>query len=197
MAKVTIEEFTAYMRSGNTEAVNLDRIQSALDAADRAIDQWCARAIFVADDEDTSARVYAPETCLVASLGIHDCVEIESVVENGVTLTANDDYVASPLNGLSWAGESVPYSSLVRYGRYWWHDGPKATVTVTARWGWAAIPAPVAEACKMLGKDIATSRSRVGDVASFGEFGVVRLRQSPQITGLLAPYRRVEAFGMA
>lgn len=196
MAKVSIEEFTAYIRSGNTEAINVDRLQSALDAADTAIDQYCDRAIFVADDEDTSARVYRP-TPGSYLLGIHDCVEIESVVENSITLTEDSDFIADPLNGLTSAGESVPYSHLYRYRQAWWCDGPKATVTVTARWGWAAIPAGVAEATKILAKDIATSRARTGDVAGFGEFGVVRLRQSPQITGLLAPYRRVEAIGMA
>jgi hypothetical protein len=196
MAKVTIEEFTAYMRSGNTEAVNLDRLQSALDAADRAVDQWCARSIFVADDEDTSARVYRPYPGS-RTLAIHDCVEIETVVENSVTLTSGTDYVADPLNGLTISGETVPYTHLNRYLQSWWCDGPKATVTVTARWGWTAIPPGVAEATKMLAKDIATSRERTGDVVGFGEFGVVRLRQSPQITGLLSPYRRVEAFGLA
>ncbi len=194
MAYVTLESFKAYLITQRGSAANDSHLQAALDAAHQAIDNHCARKFVVASG--SSARVYRPRSRTSPLLSIHDCTAITSVVEDGTTLVSLTDYVAEPLNGLTWSGESVPYDSLRRVSGHWlYEDAP--TVTVTASWGWAAIPYPVVEACRMLAKDIATTREVQFDVAAFGEFGAVRIRQNPQVNALVSPYVRIESWGIA
>jgi hypothetical protein len=196
VAKVEFDEFLAYIEAKRTDEANDGRLIAALDAADAAVDDWCGRVIAVAPAE-ASARSFRPAGNTRSFLPIYDCVSITSVVENSVTLTANTSYVAEPLNGIDPTGQTVPYDGLSKVSGYWHWNGPVATVTISARWGWASIPPQVAEATKMLAKDIASARSLRGDVAGFGEFGMVRIRQSPQIQGLLGRFRRTEAWGIA
>lgn len=194
MAYVTLDTFKAYLVNQRATTADDDRLQAALNSAHQAIDNHCARRFVVASG--SSARVYRPAPGS-SVLWVHDCTAITTVVEDGTTLAASA-YQAEPLNGLTWAGESVPYTSLRRTaGLTWWWDNNEPTVSVTASWGWAAIPSPVVEACKMLAKDIATTREVQFDVAAFGEFGAVRIRQNPQVNALIAPYVRAEALGIA
>lgn len=195
MAYVALSTFKAYLENQRSGTGNDDRLQAALDAAHQAIDNACARRFAIASG--SSARVYRPGSTGSRELWIHDCTAISSVVEDGSALGATE-YQAEPLNGLTWAGESVPYTCLRRTaGLAWWWDHDEPTVTVTATWGWAAIPTPVVEACKILAKDIALTREVQFDVANFGEFGALRVRQNPQVNALLLPYRRAEAVGIA
>ena len=64
------------------------------------------------------------------------------------------------------------------------------SVQVTAWWGWESVPAPVKQACLIL----ASQNFKLGDapfgVAGFGEFGVVRVKDIPQVESKLEPYRR-------
>ena len=189
-AYVTLATFKSYIENKRTGTANDDRLQAALDAAHRGIDDFLGRTMSVAGS--ASARSYAPDGDEL--LTIHDCTTITSVTENGLTLTANVDYQAEPLNGITETGATWPYWQLRRLNGYGWYTNPPTygavTVSVNAAWGWAAIPYPVVEACKMLAKDIAAARELRGDVAGFGEYGVVRIRQNTQINGLLAPYRK-------
>ena len=190
MAYVTLQTFKTYIENERTGTANDDRLQAALDAAHQGIDDFLGRAMVVASGSTT--RSYAPDGDEL--LTIHDCTTITAVTENGVTLTAGTMYQAEPLNNLTESGATWPYWQLRRLNGYGWYTNPASygavTVTVTGTFGWAAIPTPVVEACKMLAKDIAAARELRGDVAGFGEYGVVRIRQSPQISGLLAPYRK-------
>jgi len=118
------------------------------------------------------------------------------VTENGATLTAGTDYQAEPLNNLTDAGQTWPYYTLRRLNGIGWFatagNYGAATVSVNASWGWLAIPYPVVEACKMLGKDIAQARELKGDVGGFNEFGAVRIRQNKLIADLLKDYRKTK-----
>lgn len=196
MAKVTLAVFKVYIENQRTGSDNDARLQAALDAADRGIDIHCGRNIAVAGA--ASERVFRPGSPTSRYLAIDDCTTITSVAEDGSTLTANTDYVADPLNQLSQWGETWPTEGLFRVDRYWYWNDVRTTVSINATWGWTAIPTPVVEACKMLAKDIAASREFRGDVAGFGEFGAVRIRQSPQLLAMLDDYVRPErAFGLA
>ena len=70
---------------------------------------------------------------------------------------------------------------------YWYGATPgKAAVSVTARWGWTAVPDEVPEAVKQLGR-LHILRRRMGlDEAEYR-----------QILSRLDDLRRVEAFGVA
>jgi hypothetical protein len=78
----------------------------------------------------------------------------------------------------------------------WYVWNGKASVSVTATWGWATTPAPAIEAVKILAKDILHQRDNRSGVAGFGEFGAVRVRQNPYVAMLLDPLRRAQQFGI-
>lgn len=195
MAIDTVDNFLAWLAPEGTQSANRPRYTTAAAAATVAIQQHLQRHVDT-EDATATARTFRPLTAGSRLLTIHDCTTITAVTENGTTLTAGTDYQAEPVNGLDRTGATVPYTALRRLGGPWYYDDDTATVSVTAKWGWAAIPDPIIMAFYLLTKDIALARELRGDVAGFNDFGAVRIRQNSQIASLLAPYRSVESWGI-
>lgn len=190
---VALNEFQDYGRNDLAGSDDL-LLQSALDAAEEMINEYCQRSFTVAAAPAT-ARQYTPTGPWEQVLRIHDCTTITSVVENGATVDASG-YTLEPLNALGWSGQAKPYQQLRRYTGGWAWDFGKPTVTVTATWGWVATPDAVKTATLIIAKDIAQQRNTMAGVAGFGEFGAIRVRMNPIAVNLLTPLRRVEAFGI-
>ncbi len=53
----------------------------------------------------------------------------------------------------------------------WYRNGPRATITVTAKWGWSTIPDQIVEACKLLTKNWLDHRHTNLGVVGVGEDG--------------------------
>lgn len=189
---LSLEAFKSYL-GDELGADSTADFTTALNATERDIHNYCGRRIFVGAAPAT-ARLFVPNGTSVAR--IYDCTSVTVVSDNGTTVSASD-YQLEPVNGLSWAGESVPYDQIRRLSGCWTRDGAKAVLSVTAVWGWAAIPAPVVEACKIVGKDIVLHRGVSFGIAAMTAEGGVRARQAAIVAQLLAPYRRVESFGLA
>jgi len=196
MSIITLVEFTDYLRN-EIGAQDVTHTSSALAAAEQALNEACARNWTVAGA--SSARIYSPD-CRSSILRIHDCTTITSVVESSSTVNAAD-YQAQPNNHLSWSGQAEPYQELLRLnGVEWYWSYGLATVTVTAAWGWLAIPSQIVEACKVIGKTLVELRNARGGVVASDVFGPVR---SPRdVTGQVGSLidrrlRRAEAFGIA
>ena len=154
--------------------------------------EYIARTPSVAGGSAT-ARLYVPSGDSV--LRIHDCTEVTSIAVSGTTLTAST-YQLEPY-AVSWTGLATPYEQVRLLLDYWRIIVPgEATVTVTAKWGWTAVPAEVVEATKIIGKDILAQRHTVGNIAAVGDFGG-SVRLNTYVRQLLAPLRRAEAFGIA
>lgn len=192
---VTVESMKGYLR--NEKPTEDDPFyEAAIDTAEQAFDIACGRRFFVAST--ATARVFRPHP-RSTRLGIDDCTTVTSVVENGVTVSASD-YQLEPLNGLSSAGAVVPYTDIRRKaGVHWYTYYDEATVTVTATWGWAAIPAPVVEACKVLTKAVLDGRDLVANgVAGIGPDGsVITERDAKIVKSAIADYRRGETVMIA
>lgn len=182
---VTAAEFDTFLGSETTVDVDLKAL--ALEAAEQYLDIECGRRFAVAGASAT-ARMYAPDV-RTQILDIHDCTEITSVVENTLTLTEDSDYVAQPLNGLTDAGETRPYDRLYRYGCYWYTDTPKATVTVTAKWGWAAIPPGAKYACLVAAKAFLEAKDIRLGLAALTEAGGVGERQAKAVSEFIRKYQ--------
>jgi len=183
----------AYMRSDKVTEQAL--LEEAVLAAEQAIDNALGRRIAVASGTP-SARSFAAKASDV--LVIYDAVSITSVVEDGTTLTSGDDFQAEPLNGLSAAGESVPYCQLRRFpwGACWTNDGGRATVTVTADWGWAAVPAPILEAAKIVAKDALENREVRHGIVAATEFAGVGSRENLFVRQTVRDYRHPSRWGI-
>jgi hypothetical protein len=65
-----------------------------------------------------------------------------------------------------------------------------ASVQVTAKWGWPAVPPAVKQAAFIVAADLFKAKDSAFGVAGFGEFGAVRVgsRMNPQAQALLAPF---------
>lgn len=177
---------------------NDDLITEAINAAETGIDNALKRKMIVvtAGAPGLSARVYAPMASEV--LFIDDCTEVTAVVENGTTLTVGTDYQLEPLNGLSEAGESMPYYRIKRHGRCWYTDDGKATVSVTARWGWSAIPPQVVESCKVIADEMLRNPDMRFGLVDISEAGGVGSRENATVKKMIADYRyAVRTFGIA
>lgn len=168
---LTVAELKAYVTSETTSDATI--YEEAINTAEEIIDNACGRKFIVA--AGSSARAYMPSCGAV--LFIDDCTAITSVVANGATLTSGTDYQAEPLNNLSYGGETVPFFALRRLGYYYrkwdnYYGVPNsATITVTATWGWAAIPAEVKESCKIIAGDVIRQRETTG-------FGLVAITEA-------------------
>lgn len=189
---VNIDELKAFYK---TDTSDFDWLyQEAIDAAGRYLKDETARDFTIATT--SSARSYRPERC-ASYLWIHDCTSITSVVENGVTLVDGTDYVKEPLNGITASGETRPYDRLARYATYWYWDGPKTTVTVTATWGWASLPAGYRMAHFVCAKAYMQSRDISFGLAALSEAGGVGEREAKAVRDFISNYRGHSSWGVA
>jgi len=167
-------------------------VQDALDAAEEAIGDDCARLFVVADVTPTE-RLYVP-TWGDPVLRIHDCVAVSAIDNDGVAVT---DYQLEPV-GDSWSGDSRPYTQIRLLGGDGWAvDQGRATVGVTARWGWTALPARYSNAVKILAADVLDSRDVRNGVIGMTDFAAVRVRENATVVKLLAKLRRAESWAVA
>ncbi|NBU34443.1 hypothetical protein EBS40_07515 [bacterium] len=190
MAIVTIAAFQNWARNELGSADDT-AIQAALDAAHYAAYDYCGRSFEVAGA--ASARSFVPLSWDV--LVINDCTSITSVLNDGSTVAAGD-YQAEPVGGRSVATATVPFTRLRLLTGRWAVDEGRASVTVTAAWGWAVAPPAAVEAVKVLAKDILQQRDTRNGVAGFGDFGSIRVRQNPYVAMLLDPLRRGDSWGI-
>lgn len=191
MAIITTSNLKAFI--GDASSTNDTVYGWAVDAANKWVPTYCQRTFDISSS--SSARVYAPTHPTV--LRVHDFTGTPTISNNGATLTAAD-YQLEPLNGLAMDGTARPYEQIRLLSGTWSQTYDReASVTVTAAWGWAAVPSEVFEATLILAADIYSNRDKRYGIVSFTEFAGVRARQNPVVTDLLAPYRRVESWGVA
>ena len=188
MAIITTEDLAAYLRNElpTEDYPDLDGVrQTAEDLAE----DICGRRWVVATGTP-STRYYAPRTACQDLVRIHDCVSITSVTNDGQAVplwaSSTGGYQREPLNAMDWTGEARPYEGIRYIGSRWRFDNYRATVAVTADWGWAAIPAQVERAVYVLARDIWNFRDSQNTVG-FEEFLRAKAMQ------LLKRYRREEA----
>jgi hypothetical protein len=130
---------------------------------------------------------------------IPDAVAITTVVLAGVAIDAaayQGEPTAPALDGIV-----EPYRQLWKMSGTWTGAQPgKADLVITARWGWAAIPAVIVEACKIVGKGIVEYRNARGGVIASDMFGPVRISRKAldQLSILdFDRFVRVERIGVA
>jgi hypothetical protein len=188
-----LAEFKARFAIPDTIDDNL--IRKAIRSASRAADKYCGRRFY--PDTTATARVYRPDT--IGRADVDDFHTITGLViktdddDDGVyeTTWAAGDYVLEPFNGIVDGESGWPFSKIRSVGtRYFGTWSRRATLQVTAKWGWAASPPDVTEASLLMAGELFKLKDAPFGIAGVGDFGVVRVRQSPHIARLLDPYRR-------
>ncbi len=188
MALATTEELQEYLHDEQGAASYYD-LDGCLTVAEQMLEDICGRKWVVATTATT--RVYAPRSWS-DSIRIHDATTVTAVVNDGTTLSPSL-YQLEPLNGMDWTGEARPYEQIRYIGSLFAFDNYRATVSVTATWGWLAIPDQIKRAVLILAKDIAVHRDIAFGNLGVADTGAVRARQAPLIRDLTKRYRREEA----
>ena len=175
-------------------------LEAAVTSASRSIDAHCNRRFYV--DGSVSARVFPAENPML--LKVHDfststglIVKTDSTGNGTFDRTwTSADYQLEPLNGVVEGLEGWPYWVIRAIDDEAFPVDPtgRARVQVTAKWGWAAVPDAVLQACLIQALANFKRKDAPFGVVSFDEFGAVRT--SPDLERAaqthLAPYRRGE-----
>ena len=162
-------------------------IEDAIAAAEMSLDNACGRRFELASGPATARlfRAYRDSPYLF----IDDCTTVTAITDDTTTLVAAD-YQLEPLNGRSEAGEPVPYHTIRRTNAAaWGWNYDKAIISVTATWGWPAIPAQIREACKVLTKAHLDGRDIRAGIAGFSPDGfAVSEREARVVRQAIADY---------
>ena len=177
------------------------RLAASLDAASRGIEHCTSRQF--KDAGAASPRTYRPDT--PRRVEVDDCSTAAGVLVEVDRAGAGDygeswspaDYALAPAGGVVEGVPGWPFTQIHAIGALVFPLDPRAAwstarprVRVTARWGWATVPAPIVEACLIVATEIYKLRDAPFGVAGFGEWGPVRVRQNPIAAAMIAPYER-------
>lgn len=189
----TLDQLKSYAGIGDTD--DDAELTDALTAASRGIESVCHRQFN--DAAAATARVYFPEHPLLAE--VDDFHTVTGLViktdtsGDGTfdTTWASTDYELRPLNGISAGQPGWPWCEVWAVGTQLFPQTTgRSSVEVTARWGWAAVPAPVKSACLIVAEELFKLKDAPFGVAGFGDMGPLRVRENPMAMKKLAPYIR-------
>lgn len=200
---ITEQEYLNYQKSERQPGNEI--VQAAISAASRLVEGHTGRVF----TSSTLTRYYSPCSDTPWTLRIDDLatataltVKIDTArdASYATTLTIATQFVLGPINQTSGGLAGWPYNEVIGRGmltfpiRYYpWQP---ETVQVHGAFGWAAVPEPVKQATKILAAQYVKMGEAPFGVAGFGEFGIVRVRDIPQASTLLAPYRIDASYGI-
>lgn len=171
-------------------------IEAAVNAASSWVNAHCGRQFNAA--ASATARVFYPRNRTFVE--VDDISTTSGLViktdpnDDGTfeTTWTSSDYQLEPLNGVHNGETGWPYREIRAVASEWFPIGnDRASVEVTATWGWAAVPSPVKRATAIMAAKIYKRRdSAEGVLAGFGDFGPVRVgsRIDPDVEALLHDY---------
>lgn len=169
------------------------KLDSACAAATTAINDHCRRQF--QKDSSATARVYRPTATRL--LIVDDFYDVASLViqkkslggSYGSAWSAND-FELEPLNGVVNGQPGHPYRRIALNYWFWMYSIDR--VQVTAKWGWANVPASVIQAAYIIGAQYVKLADAPLGVAGFGSggdgFAGIKVRDVPQAWSLLCPY---------
>jgi hypothetical protein len=186
-------------RLGITDTNDDSALDSALSASTLSIEGHCGRQFN--DAGVASARVYYPDD--LTTITVDDFSTTTGLIvafdfsNSGVyaNVITSTNYQLEPLNGVVDGTPNWPYYR-IRVIQAWppllWTSigYPRASVQITAQWGWAAIPSPVVQSCLILAEEIFKLKDAPYGVAGFSQYGAVRVRENPKVAALLMRYVR-------
>jgi hypothetical protein len=195
----TLDELKAYMSLTGQASMD-DQMTDALTTASREIERHCNRQFN--NTGTASARVYAPTLPRVVR-----CDDFYTTT--GLILESDDSgdgtfptvwtsaqYELEPVNGIVDGQLGWPYNKFRALSGLWFPRPwtmRRNVVRVTAKWGWAEVPAPVKQACLLLAAENFQLKDAPLGVAGMGEFGVVRVRNNRMAADKLNRYCRESA----
>jgi hypothetical protein len=169
-------------------SIDATGLSLAIDAAEAAAEDYCGR-VFTLQTSTTTRHFCAYGYRFV---DVDDIAATTGLVVAD-TNTTHTNYQLEPLDGQWPNGRPGPYTRIRLLSEIFAYPiwPGQATVTITARWGWPSVPAPVADAVRILAGDLFKMKDNAFGVAGFNETGVMMIRQNAMVANLLAIYRNV------
>lgn len=171
------------------DAADDTTIGVALTAVSRLIEQHCHRQFN--DAGSATARVYRPSSAA--------CVDVDDFHTTSGLIVKTDSSTAAtwpttvtgydvlPLNGVVDGQSGWPYQTLALYSGTF-PIATRPSVQVTARWGWAAVPSQVKQACLIQTTRVFGRKFSHNGVIGTQDFVFrVPTRLDPDVRELLAP----------
>lgn len=204
---VTLPEIKNYLDIPSNKLGYDDRLTDALDSASREIEQYCGRQFN--QSTTATARVYEPD-------GFNRVTVDDFYTTTGLVVAGDYSYDGTfgtiydplsyelfPLGGVVDGSPGWPYTKIrMSYSAFPFvgsrYSRRTGVVQVTAKWGWAAVPTTVAQACKL----IAAQNFKMADaplgVAGMdvvrgtqftGAFGTARVQDLPAVAHKLDRFK--------
>ncbi len=190
----TLNELKRFVSVDVNSTAHDDDLERSVESASRAIDRYTGR--FFYDTGAATARVFRPEYSrwlfvgdfhTTTGLVVKTDTDYDGTYE---TTWAATDYQTEPLvpkEGFPWdqlvALDSVVFPRHLR----------RATVEVTASWGWSAVPTDVAQTCLILAAEYWKRKDAPFGVAGFGGDGLaVRVGSDEAVLSRLRRFRRTQ-----
>lgn len=198
MAYATLAELRTWLSID--DSYDDHTLQPTLLAAEAGVDAYCGWR-FVATAG--TRRFLVPEDTYLLHLGSSPLATLAGVTvavdldDTGTfeTVWTATDWQAEPLDGVGPTGETGwPYTRIRALGGLHFPDTMygRASVQVTATFGWAAVPEAVSQATLIAAAWLWSNKASPSGV-QMTEFGPMTIRQMPQAERLLHPYRRGSA----
>ena len=191
---VSSPTFKAHAEIGDT--ADDTEITAVLSAVSRMVERFCGRVFN--DAGSASDRVFTPEhPCWVRVDDFSTATGLVVASDTGndgsyATTISSSYYTLEPHNGIVDGQTGHPYRKIVLHNGYTFQMTGRPTVQVTARWGWAAVPADVTQAVLIQATRIFRRKySPEGLSIGANEF-VFRTpaKLDGDVEALLMPYRR-------
>ena len=188
-AYVTSDELKAFIRV--TDTVDDVEVASAIEAASRAVDEHTGRQFGQVVSAEARRYTARPRGCrwVVAVDDLMDAAGLVVAVPAGAITLYDLTPINAAVKGRPWTRLAVNPGSAVQ------PTGEVYEVTVTAKWGWSAVPAAVKNAVKLqASRFLARRDSPYGVAGSPDQGSEVRLlaRVDPDVAVILRPYVRRE-----
>lgn len=189
----TLAELKAYMGITDTSADT--QLGDAIITASRDVDHYCGRRFFA--DTNATARVFVPSRVdmvttddFQSTVGL--IVQVDSGDNGSFSLTLNSaNYELEPFNNVFDGEPGWPYYRIRSLnGEFIMWNRRQASVQVTAKWGWAAVPGPIKQATIYLAEEAYRMKDSPFGIVSGDQLGPIRLRPNQRLLAMLDPYRR-------
>lgn len=196
MAIITVANLKAHL--GLTDAVDDTPLTTAVNAANAMVVQRCRRSFDT--DATATARIFRPvHNRYVVVNDIHTATDLVVKTDDDddgtfETTIAAADYQLEPLNGVVDGESGWPYTAIraVESDTFLMATR-RASVQVTAKWGWAAVPGPVTQATLLVAARLFKRKDSPHGSVGFDEFALRVSREDPDVAAALegmGHYRR-------
>lgn len=183
---VTLAAVKKYLGLSPSDTQDDELIADAIDSVSREIEDVCERSF----NRDLVASTRVFDAVADGIVDVDDFYTTTDLVIAASGTWAATDYVLLPRNGVRNGRAGWPYETIRVSGARRWRLCEGTAVTVTARWGWPSVPAPVREACRIAASETFASKDARFGVAGFGANGDIRVRDNPMVMKKLRPYLR-------